>query len=75
MNSMKRQKGMVWKDEIPRLVSAQYATGEEQRNSFRRNEEVKSKQKQWSVVDVSGGKVESDSIKNNIALEPVCART
>ena len=37
---------MVWKDEIPRLVSAQYATGEEQRNSFRRNEEVKSKQKQ-----------------------------
>ena len=38
MNSMKRQKDMAQKDEIPRLVGAQYATGEEWRNSSRKNE-------------------------------------
>ena len=40
MNSMKRQKDMTLKEETPRLVSAQYATGEEWRNSSRRNEEA-----------------------------------
>ena len=55
MNSMKRQKDMKLKDELPRLVGAQYATGEEQRNSSRRNEEAEPKQKQLPVVDVSGG--------------------
>ena len=39
MNSMKRQKNMTLKDELPRLVGAQYAIGKEQRNSSRRNEE------------------------------------
>ena len=59
MNSMKRQKDMTQKDEIPSLVGAQYATGEEWRNSSRRNEETESKQKQHPVVDVTGdrGKV------------------
>ena len=55
MNSMKRQKDMAMKDELPRLVGAQYATEEEQRNSSRRNEEAEPKRKQSSVVDVSGG--------------------
>ena len=55
MNSMKRQKDMKLKDELPRLVGAQYATGEEQRNSSRRNEEAEPKWKQLPVVDVSGG--------------------
>jgi len=45
MNSMKRQKDMTLKDEVPRLVGAQYATGEEQRNSSRRNEEAETKWK------------------------------
>ena len=45
----------------------QYATGEEQRNSSRRNEEAKPKQKQCPVVDVSGGESKSDAIKNCIA--------
>ena len=54
-DSMKRQKNMTLKDELPRLVGAQYAIGKEQRNSSRRNEEAEPKQKQHSVVDVSGG--------------------
>ena len=55
MNSMKRQKDMTLKDELPRSVGAQYATGVEWRNSSRRDEEVELKQKQHPVVDVSGG--------------------
>ena len=55
MNSMKRQKYMTLKDELPRLVDAQYATGEEWRNNSRRNEEAESKWTQCPVVDVSGG--------------------
>ena len=55
MNSMKRQKDMTLKDELPRSVGAQYATGEEQKNSSRRNEETEPKQKQHPAVDASGG--------------------
>ena len=55
MNSMKRQKDMTLKNELPRSVGAQYATGEEWRNSSRRNEEAEPKQKRCPVVDVSGG--------------------
>ena len=55
MNSMKRQKYMTLKDELPKSVDAQYATGDDQRNCSRRNEEMGPKQKQHSVVDVSGG--------------------
>ena len=54
MNSMKRQKGMTLKDELPRLVGAQYTTGEEWRNNSRKNEEMEPKQKQHPVVDVIG---------------------
>ena len=45
MKSMKRQKDMTLKDELPRSVGAQYATGEEWRNSSRKNEEAEPKQK------------------------------
>ena len=54
MNSMKRQKDRTLKDELPRSVSAQYATGKEWRNNSRKNEEMKPKQKQHPVVDVTG---------------------
>ena len=54
MNSMKRQKDMILEDELPKLVGAQYATGEEWRNNFRKNEETEPKQKQCPVVDVTG---------------------
>ena len=55
MNRMKRQKDMTLKDEPPRLVGAQYATGEEQRKSSRKHEEAEPKRKQHPVVDVSSG--------------------
>ena len=54
MNSMKRQKDRTLKDELPRSVGGQYATGEEWRNNSRKNEETESKQKQHPVVDVTG---------------------
>ena len=54
MNSMKRQKDRTLKDELPRPVGAQYATGEEWRNSSRKNEEMEPKWKQRPVVDVTG---------------------
>ena len=54
MNSMKMQKDRTLNDEIPRLVGAQYATGDQWRNNSRKNEETEPKQKQHPVVDVTG---------------------
>ena len=54
MNSMKRQKDRTLKDELPRLVSAQYAIGDQWRNNSKKNEETQPKQKQHPVVDVTG---------------------
>ena len=53
-NRMKRQKDRTLTDELPRLVGAQYATGEEWRNNSRKNEETEPKQKQHPAVDVTG---------------------
>ena len=53
MNSMKRQKDRTRKDELPRLVGAQYATGDQWRNNSRKNEEIEPKQKQHAVVDMT----------------------
>ena len=55
MNSMKRQKDMTPKDELPRSAGAQYATEDQLRNNSRKNEETEPKQKQHPVVDVIGG--------------------
>ena len=59
MNSMKRQKGITLKDELPMSIGAQYATRGEWRNNSRKNEEMEPKQKQHPVVDVTsdGSKV------------------
>ena len=54
MNSMKMQKRMKLKDEHPRSVGAQYATGDQWRNNSRKNEDTETKQKQHPVVDVTG---------------------
>ena len=54
MNSMKRQKDITLKDELCRLVGAQYATGEEWGNNSMKNEETETKQIQCPVVDVTG---------------------
>ena len=54
MDSMKRQKDRTLKDELPRSVGAQYATGDQWRNNSRKNEEMEPKQKQKPVVLVTG---------------------
>ena len=56
MNSMKRRKDRTLKDELPRLIGTQNATGDQWRNNFRKNEEMEPKQKQHPVVDVTGDK-------------------
>ena len=53
MNSMKRQKDRTLKDEPPRSVGAQYATGDQWRNNYKTNEGMEPKQKQHPVVDVT----------------------
>ena len=53
MNSMKRQKDRTLKNELPRSVGAQYATGDQWRNNSRKNEDIAPKQKQYPVVDVT----------------------
>ena len=67
---MERQKDKTLKDELPRLIGAQYATGEEWRNNSRKNEETGSKQKQWPVVDVTG-----DGSKVRCCKEQYCTGT
>ena len=56
MNSMKRQKDRTLRDELPRSVGAQYATGDQWRNNSRKNEEMGPKQKQHPAVDVTGNR-------------------
>ena len=65
MNVKKGQKNRTLKDELPRSVGAQYATGDQWRNNSRKNEEMEPKQTQHQVVDVIEAK--SDDVKSNIA--------
>ena len=51
MNSMVMQKDRTVKDELPRSVGTQYATGDQWRNNFRKNERMEPKQRQHRVVD------------------------
>ena len=70
MNSMKRQKDRILKDELPRSVGTQYATGDQWRNNSRKNEEMEPKQKQHPVVDVIG-----DGSKVRCCKEQYCIGT
>ena len=54
MNSMKRQNDRILKEELPRSVGAQYATGDQWRNNSIKNEGMEPKQKQYPAVDVTG---------------------
>ena len=67
MNSMKRQKYKTLKDELPRSVGAQCATGDQWRNNSRKNEGMEPKQKQNQVVDVTGDRSKVRCYKSNIA--------
>ena len=57
MNSMKRQNDRVLKEELPRSVGAQYATGDQWRNNSRKNEGMEPKQKQYPAVHVTGDRI------------------
>ena len=68
MNSMKWQKDMTLKDELPRSIGAQYATGEEQRSNSRKKEDMEAKQKQHPVVDVTGDRSKVQCCKEEYCL-------
>ena len=70
MNSMKRQNDRKLKEELPRSVGAQYATGVQWRNNSRKNEEMEPKEKQNPVVDVT-----SDGSKVQWCKEQYCIGT
>ena len=53
---MKRRNDRILKEELPRSVGAQYATGDQWRNSSRKNEAMEPKQKQYPSVDVTGNR-------------------
>ena len=54
MNGMKKQNDRILKEELPRSVSAQYATGDQWRNNSRKNEGMEPKQKEHPVVNRTG---------------------
>ena len=70
MNSMKRQNDRILKEELPRSVGAQYATGDQWRNNSRKNERMDPKQKQYPAVDVTG-----DRSKVRCCKEQYCIGT
>ena len=68
-NSMKRQKDSTLKDELPRSIGLQYATGEEWGNYSRKNEEMEPKEKQYPVVDVTGDRSKVRCCKEQCYIE------
>ena len=68
MNSMKRQKDRTLKDELPKLVGAQYATGDQWRNDSRNNEGMEPKQKQHSVVNGTGDRSKIQCYKDQYCI-------
>ena len=70
MNSMKRQKDIILKEELLRLVSAQYATGDQWRDNPRKNEGMETKQKQYPVVDVTGDRSKTRCYKEKYCIGP-----
>ena len=68
MNSMKKQKGRTLKDELPRSVGAQYATGDPWRNNSRKNEGMESKQKQHPVVYGTGDRSKVQCCKEQYCI-------
>ena len=56
---MKRQNDKILKEELSRLVGAQYATGDQWQNNSRKNEGMEPKQKQYPVVDMTGDRTKA----------------
>ena len=68
MNSMKRQDDRILKEELPRLVGAQYATGDQWRNNSKKKEGMEPKQKHYPVVDVTGDRSKVQCCKEKYCL-------
>ena len=68
MKNMKRQNDRILKEELLRLVGAQYATGDQWRNNFKRNEGMEPKQKQYPVVDVTGDRTKVRCYKEQYCI-------
>ena len=68
MNSMKRQNDRIPKEELPRSVGAQYATGDQWRNNSRKNEGMEPKQNQYPAVDVTGDKSKVQCCKEEYCI-------
>ena len=69
MNSMKRKNDRILKEELPRSVRAQSATGDQRRNNSRKNEGMDPKQKQYPVVDVTGNRNKVRCCKEQYCIE------
>ena len=67
MKSMRRQNDMILKEELPRLVGAQYATGDQWRNNSRKNEGMEPKKKNTQLWMGLVIEARSDAVKSNIA--------
>ena len=74
MNSMKRQNDRILKEELPKLVGAQYATRDQWRNNSRKNEGMEPKQKQYPAVDVTGDRSKAQCCKRNPSKKAGVAR-
>ena len=68
MNNMKRQNDRILKEELPRALGAQYATGDQWRNNSRKNEGMEPKQKQYPVVDVTGDRTKIQCCKEQYCI-------
>ena len=69
---MKRQYDRIMKGELPGLIGAQYATGDQWRNNSRKNEGMEPKQKQYPVVDVTGDRSKVRYCKEQYCIKPEC---
>ena len=69
MNSMKRQNDRTLKEELPRSVGAQHATGDWWRNNSRKNERMEPKKNQYPVVDVTGDRSKVRCCKEQYCIE------
>ena len=68
MNSIKKQKGRTLKDELPRSLGAQYATGDQWRNNSRKSEGMEAKRKQYPVVDGTGDRSKVQCCKKQYCI-------
>ena len=68
MNSMKRQNDRILKEELPRSIGAQYATGDQWRNNSRKNEGMEPKQKQHPTVDGTGDRSKVQCYKEQYCI-------